>query len=224
MSSFAIKDRPMFPMALADIRDNEVILQRADGIKWMDKLARRITVEMGSIANFCRAHTGKEIKDCGILHTVTKAISLGQAVERARREHRDPIQAILDAENGILIFRGKLQDLERRPTGGFLRGAAMLQGLDDDVGHSFELLFQNEFIVGKLDGEPRITTPDLICVLDSVSGEAVGTEMLRYGQRLTVIALPAQPIQLTEKGLQHVGPRVFGYDLDFVSVFDEAPR
>ena len=28
-------------------------------------------------------------------------------------------------------------------------------------------------------------TPDLICVLDTVSGDAIGTETLRYGQRVT---------------------------------------
>ena len=62
-------------------------------------------------------------------------------------------------------------------------------------------------------------TPDLICVLDTVSGDAIGTETLRYGQRVTVIALPAPPILLTPKGLDHVGPRAFGYDLVFHSVF-----
>jgi hypothetical protein len=62
-------------------------------------------------------------------------------------------------------------------------------------------------------------TPDLICVLDTVSGEAIGTETLRYGQRVTVIALPAPPVLLTPKGLEHVGPRAFGYDLEFVSLF-----
>ena len=58
-------------------------------------------------------------------------------------------------------------------------------------------------------------SPDLICVLDTVSGEAIGTETVRYGQRVTVVALPAPPIFLTPKGLEHVGPRAFGYDLDF---------
>ncbi len=38
-------------------------------------------------------------------------------------------------------------------------------------------------------------------------------------ERVTVIALPAPPILLTPKGLEHVGPRAFGYDLDFQSVF-----
>jgi DUF917 family protein len=52
-----------------------------------------------------------------------------------------------------------------------------------------------------------------------VAGEAVGTETIRYGQRVTVIALPPPPVFLSEKGLSHVGPRAFGYDIDFKSVF-----
>ena len=34
-----------------------------------------------------------------------------------------------------------------------------------------------------------------------------------------VIALPPPPVFLTPKGFAHVGPRAFGYDLDFRSVF-----
>ncbi len=70
-----------------------------------------------------------------------------------------------------------------------------------------------------LDGAPRVTTPDLICVLDSVSGEAVGTELLRYGQRVSVAVLPGPEVFRTPKGLEHVAPRAFGYDLDYVPAF-----
>ena len=66
--------------------------------------------------------------------------------------------------------------------------------------------------------------PDLICLMDSASGDAIGTETVRYGQRVTVIALPAPAILTSERGLKKVGPRAFGYDLDFLSVFAEAGR
>lgn len=220
MTSFAIHDLPMYPLTLADIRDNAVIVARAASWKWMERLSRKACVEVGSIAATCKApRTGREVKACGILYTVTKAIRLGQTVQAARRAHRDPVEAVLEAEGGLLLFRGKVQDVSRRTTEGFLRGTATLDGLEAFRGRSFALAFQNEFAVGWLDGEPRVTTPDLICVMDSHSGEAVGTETLRYGQRVTVIALPAPPVLLTPKGLQHVGPRAFGYDLEFRSVF-----
>ena len=68
-----------------------------------------------------------------------------------------------------------------------------------------------------------MTVPDIIAVLDAESGEAVGTETVRYGQRVRVIALPAPEVQTTPKGLEHVGPRAFGHDLDFVSPFRDTP-
>jgi DUF917 family protein len=224
MTSFAIHGLRMYPLTLVDVRDNVVIVARAASWKWMERLSRRACVEVGSIAATCKApRTGKEVKECGILYTTTKAIRLGQAVQAARREHRDPIQAVLDVESGLRLFSGKVVDVARRTTEGFLRGTATLEGLEGDRGHAFALAFQNEFAVGWLDGEVRVTTPDLICVMDTVAGEAIGTETLRYGQRATVVALPAPPVLLTPAGLAHVGPRAFGYDLDFRSVFAGAP-
>jgi uncharacterized protein len=220
MTSFAIHDLPMFPLTLVDIRDNAVVVARAASWKWMERLSRKACVEVGSVAATCKApRTGKEIKTCAILGTTSRAIRLGQTVQAARRGHRDPVRALLDAEGGLRLFAGKVQDVSRRTTEGFLRGTATIEGLDEFRGHTWSLAFQNEFAVGWLDGEPRVTTPDLICVLDSVSGEAIGTETVRYGQRVTVIALPAPAVLLTPRGLEHVGPRAFGYDLDFVSVF-----
>jgi DUF917 family protein len=220
MTSFAIHDLRMYPLTLADVRDNAVIVARAASWKWMERLSRKACVEVGSIAATCKApRTGKEVKECAILYSTTKAIRLGETVQAARRAHRDPSLAVIEAEKGLLLFKGKIRDVARRTTEGFLRGTATLDGLDEFRGRGFGLAFQNEFAVGWLDGEPRVMTPDLICVLDSVSGEAIGTETLRYGQRVTVLALPAPPVLLTPKGLEHVGPRAFGYDLDFRSVF-----
>ena len=59
------------------------------------------------------------------------------------------------------------------------------------------------------------TVPDLVCIVDSETGEPVTTEMLRYGLRVTVLGIPA-PAQLrTSRALEYVGPRAFGYDMDF---------
>jgi len=220
MTSFAVGDLKPWPLSLVDPRGIEGIVAKVPSWKWMERLSRKMCVEVGSIAATCKApRTGAEVKQWGIPHTTTQAIKLGQAIRLAQKEHRDPVQAILDAEDGKLLFRGKIADIARRTTEGFLRGTAKLDGLDEWRGHGFELAFQNEFAVGWLDGVPKVMTPDLICVLDSVSGEAIGTETLRYGQRVTVIALRAPKVFLSPRGLDFVGPRAFGYDLDFVSVF-----
>lgn len=224
MTSFAIGDLPMFPLTLADVRDNEVIVSRAASWSWMERISRRVCVAVGSIAATCKApRTGREVNAWGILHSVTRAIGIGRVVLRARARHDDPVEAVLQHTGGTRLFRGKVADIDRRTTEGFLRGCARLAGVDEDQPHEFRLEFQNEFAMGWLDGERSVMTPEIICVMDSESGEAVGTETLRYGQRVTVVALPCAPVLMTPKGLAHVGPRAFGYDIDFVSRFAE-PR
>lgn len=220
MTSVAVGDLTPYPLSTVDCRGLESVVQKVPTWKWMERVSRKICVEYGSIASTCKApRTGAEVKRWGIHGTTTKAIAIGHAVREAQRHHEDPIAAILSVEPGKILYRGKVVDVERRATEGFLRGRTRFDGSDDWKGASMELNFQNEWIVALLDGKPIAMSPDLICVLDSVTGEAVGTETIRYGQRVTVIALPPPPVFLTEKGLQHVGPRAFNYDIDFKSVF-----
>jgi DUF917 family protein len=221
MTSVAVGDLKPYPCALYDPRGVEAVVTQVPSWKWMERASRKICVEMGSIASTCKApRTGREVKDWGIHFTVSKAIGIGRRVREARRRHADPIAAILDETGGKTLFCGKIVDVARRATEGFLRGRAVIEGLDADRGARLDIEFQNEWVVAWRDGVPLAMSPDLICVLDTVSGDAFGTETVRYGIRVTVVALPAPPVFLTPKGLEHVGPRAFGYDLDFRSVFD----
>jgi hypothetical protein len=222
MTSFGVAELRCYPLALADIRDNEVVIPRAESWRWMERISRKACTEVGSVAATCKApRTGKEVKKHGILYTVTKAIELGRAVMDARQRHHDPVEAIINQCRGKLIFTGKVVDVQRRATEGFLRGKAEFEGLGGDTGRSFSVHFQNEFSVGYLGDDPVVMTPDLICVVDSVSGDGIGTDVIRYGQRVSVLALPAPRVFLSDKGLENVGPRAFGFDVDFRSVFED---
>ena len=224
MNSFAMRGMRVYPMALADPRENEMVVTRAGSWKWMERLGRRVCMELGSTVATCKIpRSGREVRENAIPLTVSQAIRIGRVLADAREHHTDPVGALLDSEGGVLLFTGKVVDLARRTTGGFLRGTAVLAGLDRFVGSRMDLDFQNEWSIARLDGKPRAMVPDLICILESESGEAIGTETLRYGQRASVIALPAPALLLTPEGLECVGPRAFGYDMDFVSVFSEEP-
>jgi hypothetical protein len=220
MTSVAVGDLAPCPLTTVDVRGLESVVEKVPTWKWAERVARKICVEYGSVAATCQPpRSGAEVKQWAIHGTATKAMAIGRALREAQRSHEDPIAAILSVEPGKLLYKGKVLDVARRATEGFLRGVLRLDGLDSWRGSAMTINFQNEWIVAWRDGEPLAMTPDLICVLDSVSGEAVGTETIRYGQRVTVIALPPPPVFLSEKGLRHVGPRAFGYDIDFKSVF-----
>ena len=219
MSSFVIRGLSLTPFVLCDIRGNDVFLTRAVKPIAVERIGRQICTEMGAMAATCRPpRRGSEVKAHGVLGSVSRAIKLGKAVRVSREEHLDPVETILAAENGILLFRGKVVDVVRQTTQGFVRGAASVDGLGDYAGRRFEVEFQNEFTIGRLDGELKITVPDLICIVDAITAEAIGTETIRYGQRVAILSLPADPVLISEEGLNYVGPRAFGYPFDFVSL------
>ena len=223
MTTFAIAGLRNYPFCLADIRDNVVIVERAASWQWQERLGRVVVTEVGSIAATAKApRTGREIKDHAILGSVTRAMRIGAALRHARERGEDPVDAVLASEGGIVLFTGKVSDMERRTTRGFLRGVATVAGLGEDRGSTMELHFQNEFAVAFRDGEPVGMTPDILTVVDSSTGEALGTEVIAYGQRVRVIALASPAALQTEAALELVGPRAFGFDLDFRPLFCES--
>ena len=148
MTSVAVGGLRPYPCALYDPRGIEAVVTKVPDWKWMERASRKICVEMGSIASTCKApRTGREVKEWGIHFTVTKAIGIGRRVREAQRRHEDPVAAILDEAQGKLLFRGKVVDVARRTTEGFLRGRAVVEGLDDDRGSRLEIAFQNEWVV-----------------------------------------------------------------------------
>jgi DUF917 family protein len=223
MTTFSICELTAYPWTMVDLRRNKMIFAEAEDWSWMEKMTRKACTVIGSSAATCKApRTGAEVKSSTCLHTLSQALRIGRAVKEARRTHSDAVAAVVESEKGCVLFRGKIGDVMRRTTEGWLRGTIVIDGLDSDQGKRMEIAFQNEFVVAWQDGLVAATVPDLICLMDTASGEAIGTETVRYGQRVTVIALPAPAILTSERGLKRVGPQAFGYDLEFKSVFPQA--
>ena len=215
MTSFAIGGLQPWPLALVDPRGIEAVITNVPTWKWMERTSRVLTIETGSMAATCKApRSGAEVKQWGVANSMSFAIQLGARVREARAAHEDPVAAICAAAEGQLIFTGKIIDVDRRTTGGFLRGTAKLDGLDEYSGYHVELDFQNEWLVARLGDQVIATVPHLICLLDATSGEAIGTETARYGQRVALIGITAPALFLSPAGLKYVGPRAMGYDLD----------
>jgi DUF917 family protein len=206
---------PATPLVLADEKGNSAIINTIDN-RWAETFARSITVDMGATALVTAyAATGRQLKEAAIPDTLTLCENIGRTIRQARAAKQDVVAAVQQITGGFRIFHGKLVDVQRRTEGGFARGEAALEGLDEDAGRRLTLHFQNEHLMARLDGEAVVSTPDLITVLDADTGEPVTTEGLRYGFAVVVLGIPCTPKWRTPQGLALVGPRYFGYDVDY---------
>lgn len=205
------------PSALADDKGNVVIVRHAIDDVWRERLSRNVTVSMGAGAGAAGAPMSMDfVRRVAIPGTITQAIEIGRTVVDARAKRHNVVERVVEATGGTLFYAGKVTDLKRELTGGFSRGHAVLSGIDRWAGSEGRIAIQNENLVLWVDGKPLITVPDLIINVELDTGEPLTTEVLRYGQRIAVIGLPAHDLLKTPEALKVVGPKAFGYpELDF---------
>lgn len=216
MDTFMIYGVRPWPFALHDAQGNSAVFGPVDGPKTAERLGRATTVAMGGTSSLALpVLTGREAKNFAIAGTLTLSRKIGAAVAEATRAKADVIQAIAGVVPATPLFYGKVVDVERRVTAGFNRGKLHMEGLGAHSGEDLVVDIQNEYLIAWRDGEAVATVPDIITLLEEETGLPVGTESLRYGQRLKVVGIPAAEKLKSEMALRVIGPRAFGYDIDF---------
>lgn len=219
MVTFTIGDISATPMAFTDEKGNGGILKTISN-KWTEDIARSITMVCGgSVFIALYIMTGKELKEYGIGDIVTRSQRLGEVIRTAKNvTGMTPEEYFLKEANGYKLFTGKISDVLREVKDGFNFGKVELIGIGEDKGKEALIDFQNENLIAWIDGKVKAVTPDLICIVDSETFVPVPTDALKYGKRVMVVGLECHPLWRSPKGIELVGPRYFGYDVDYEPV------
>lgn len=222
MVTFHVYGVPGTPAIVTDERGVSVTIEAPNNFQ-LEWIARGVTIRMGGHAQLMNyPMTGAQYKRSAVYGTVSMGLAIGEAVLNAHANGLHPIEAVCAATQnsiygrGVVLFKGKVVDVERRTKEGFAVGRAVLQGSGESQGSQLIIEFQNENLVAIRDGQVIASVPDLICLLDSEVATAITTERLRYGQRIVAIGIPTPEIMRTEAALQVWGPKAFGYDIPFV--------
>jgi DUF917 family protein len=203
------------PAVMTDERGNLILFRTISG-QWMERLERAAAAEFGGAASSTEfSLTAAEARTATIRDSVSLAIRIGEAIARAEE---DPVASLIAEIGAFRLVNGKISDLERQTRGGWVQGSVVVEGLGADAGRLIRLELQNENLVALERGHVLASVPDLITVLDAETADAIATERIRYGQRVTVIAFACAPVWRTERGIAATGPRAFGYDFDFLPV------
>ncbi len=217
MSTLFLNGVSCTPAAMVDEKGNSIILGHLVDSFALELFGRDLCVQMGCVSLLIPGvMSGAEAKAHAVPRTLTLVRNVGQAILDARASKAHFVDAILNVTGGKEIFAGKLVDVQRRTVAGFSRGQMVAEGLGDYRGDFMHIAFQNENLVawrGNRDSRDEVVAcvPDLICMLESDSGEPITTEQLRYGLRVNILAIPCTDKFRTEKALKVVGPAAFGY-------------
>ncbi|KHO00423.1 uncharacterized protein MAM_01201 [Metarhizium album ARSEF 1941] len=234
--TFSVYGHKMTPAVITDARGNAVVAMGVDSAKRLETICRNAAVELG-LACACGTNpiSGEMVKTIAVPNTLSQSWYLGRAVHQARRAKTSYTDAIFDVCAGRVIFTGKIVDVQRHLGGGYTMGAVVIAPFTDDEREAeprtvrqrpgpdkhMVVPFQNEFLyaalcdgVGSQESQQVVATvPELISILGH-DGEAIGSQDLRFGLRVNVIALPAHPLWKTEEGMAVGGPAGFGLNME----------
>ncbi|WWC72806.1 uncharacterized protein I206_106770 [Kwoniella pini CBS 10737] len=227
----------LLPSSMASGDGTVTFMTKAKTDRDVDSVQRAACVEMGTHAGSAqRPLTKAQCEQAMIKNTVSQAWRLGRAVALANKQSnvgnigKVLVEALGGSRCAKVLFSGKITEVDRKMYKGHTVGELVIQALKADEEEEedpenpkekFEgimrIPFKNENLMcqHEVNGVTRITAgvPDLISVIDSQTGQALGTPDYKYGLRVIVVGVTAAPQWTdTARGLEIGGLGAFGYD------------
>lgn len=209
------------PTAIVTQWGDEIVIKSAVDEYRVEDLGRAIAVASGGSAIITMTPmSGDDLKK-GVIHgNLSEAILYGRTVREAREAGEDPIDALLEASGGFKLFQGIVTRSDESGDRGFNWVDVEIRGTGSFSGHVYKVFVKSENLVGWLDGELDAVSPDYIYNLDPGTGESTPEGGIIGGyplnEEVVLVGVPSHAKWRTEKGIELIGPRHFGFDFDFV--------
>lgn len=227
MVSFGIYGVQGCPFVLVNERGDAIIIRALDN-HTLEHLARGVAQGFGGVAHLAGyPMPGGQLKETAVLGTVSLALRIGQRMRKAGPR----LDAVLAAINAVtsnstygaarLLCRGQVVELYRPAAEAELGAASASRYAFGTAqircrqGRHLQVQFQNEFLLVESEGKVVATVPDLITILDTETLQPLHADTLAYGQYVAVLGIPVPGLMRTPLALKYVGPRCFGYDIDY---------
>ncbi|QLC24889.1 DUF917 domain-containing protein [Parasphingopyxis algicola] len=221
MVTFNIYGYSASPLIFVDDHGDSVIIESSDNRK-IERLGRQVIIGMhGGTQGTLYPLSGAAVKHAAVRGTLTLALEIGKLIQKARHAD-DPAERIVAGLNtdvasdrhAARLCAGKIVDVDRKTSGGFSRGYAVIECATASDG-PVHVQFQNEHLLALGPEGPLAMVPDLIVMLDSETGVPITAETMRYGQRIALVGLSVPAMMRTPEALAVFGPRAFGLDHDY---------
>lgn len=215
-STYYFAGLPASPIMAANEFGETFLLNHVVDDQRAETLVRALCqVSRHDIAAIDHALEMRELRDVLIPGTISKALELGRRWRLALERGEDVAAVVAEVGGGTIGFRGAVSAVEYNTVEGFTLGSIEIAGAGDFAGQQFKIMVKNENLVGWRDNEVAVTIPDLICLLDTDSGQPVTNPHAFVGQNVAVVLLPAPVEFRTEQALSVFGPGYAGVEGEY---------
>jgi len=223
-SMFNLHGVPIVPQAVVNELGDTVIITTVADDRRAEALVRALAVASRNVVWVAdHAMPWGRMKDVVIPGAVSLAKNVGRAFRQAVAAGEDTATAVAAAAGGGVLFRGLVSASSWEEKDGFTWGEVEIAGHGAYAGAAYRVWFKNENLMAWRDGEPDVTAPDLICCFSGETGQPITNPNHEVGRAVTIVGLPAAAAWRTERGVAVLGPRHFGFDVDYTPVENRLP-
>jgi DUF917 family protein len=191
-----------------------IILKQIFNFRRMEDIIRSFASASGGGVGLVSAFEGSAVGRGTIPNSISRCIKLGMRVRTSLR--KDLLKTILNETGGKILFEGKMVKVESEPKLGYLFGSYSLTGTGEYRGSKLKIWFKNENHVAWKNGRPVATSPDTITIFDPEKRQGIWNwDEVPKDKELIVLGIPADNIWKTKRGLEVLGPRAFGFDIEY---------
>jgi len=218
-----IRGAGVCPMSYVTRWGDVLILEDSVSTAMADRIGRMINVasfgEIGCACYLLQIRDAKEVLAAG---TLTESLRVGRVIREAQERALDPVAEAAKAVDGWLLFEGEIveEEIADEQSYAFGVGSYRLRGLRGSDGHTFKIWYKNEYHVSWIDDQPFVTSPDSMILVDLETGEPALSFDFSVGDQVAVIGRRGHHIHRTAEGVEVLGPRHFGFDVDYVPIED----
>ncbi len=212
-----IFEQSLMPIVACDGWGNISTIESAINWRMAERIGKQIAVagfnrsaQAGFFAN--AADTKKAL----IPGTMTECYKVGKTLREAVEQGKDPADTIAAEVGGYVICKGKVTDKTVEDRNDYYWATHTITGSGDYKGTQLKVWLKNENHMCWKNGEVFVTSPDMIQIIDSKTGQPYTNNVIKVGMEVSVIAMKARDVFRTERGLLALSPNAFGFDMDYV--------
>ena len=210
-STYYLNQLPASPIVVANAFGEVMLLENIIDDQRAEHVVRSIAIaSRNDVAAIDHVLPIAGLKDALIHGTMSLSLKIGRGCKQAIAKGEDAAALLAQIGGGSVAFRGVVCETSWRTEGGFTLGDFTLEGCNEDQGQRYKVTLKNENMATWRDGVLDIVIPDLICAIDTDTGEPVTNPNTRLGQNIAIVHLPAPAQFNTPQGLQIFGPAYIG--------------
>ena len=211
-----LQDRDLLPYTCVDLFGNTSIVTKSLNYRFAERVGKLISAaSFGLTGDAGFIMKGKETKETIIEGTLTKCLNVGKLIRETRENGNNPVEAVAEYLNGWIIGKGTVTKKEWEDKVGYYWGTHVISGEKEFEGEELRIWFKNENHICWKNDEVFVTSPDSVNVVDLETGEPITNSDIKEGDKVAVIALKAIDAFKSDKGIDILGPKAFGFDYEY---------